>query len=438
MKRLRVLITNTSLTDRSGTECHVRDVAIGLLRRGHAPVCYSTYLGEMAHELQAATIPVVDDLRCLGAAPDIIHGHHFPETLTALLHFPATPAIGVCHDAVAWHDAPLDFPRLRRMVAVDEACRDRLVNRHGLAEACVPIIANAVDLSRFPARAPLPQRPQRALVFSNYASENNYLGAVRDACGSTGLQLDVMGRATGTACADPGRLLGCYDVVFAKGRCALEALAVGAAAILCGTEGVGPMVTSEKFAALRRLNLGRRALQPPVSADRLAQEIGRYDPAAAAAVSVRVRAEADVDGMLDSWLALYAEVIDAHQRALACVWPTESRAAAAAVRWLMPYYREMEGRAKSIELLEQQLAANAERLAQQGQELARQQHEIAVRDQRVREVNQQLQRSLREAAHLRRGSTQVRALAGRLGRLCLRCTLLPQLAAIVRRLRPSW
>src|SRR5262245_76728 len=392
MKRLRVLITNTSLTDRSGTECHVRDLAIGLLRRGHAPVCYSTYLGEMAHELQAATIPVVDDLGCLGEAPDIIHGHHFPETLTALLHFPATAAIGVCHAAVAWHDAPLDFPRLMRMVAVDDACRDRLVNRHGLSEARVAIIPNAVDLSRFPSRGPLPERPQRALVFSNYASENNYLGAIRDACGRTGLQLDVMGRATGTACADPGRLLGCYDLVFAKGRCALEAIAVGAAVILCGTEGVGPLVTSENFAALRRMNLGRRALQPPVNAGRLAQEIGRYDPAAAAAVSAQVRAEAHVDSMLDSWLAQYAEVIEEHQRASACVWPTESRAAAAAVRWLMPYYREMEGKARCIVRLEQQLAANAERLAQHEQQLARQQQEIVLRDQRVREVHQQLQR----------------------------------------------
>src|SRR5262245_24134949 len=438
MKRLRVLITNTSLTDRSGTECHVRDLATGLLRRGHAPIVYSTYLGDMARELQDATIPVVDDLRCLGEAPDIIHGHHFPETLTALLHFPGAPSIGVCHDAVAWHDAPLDFPRLRRMVAVDEACRDRLVNLHGLAEADVPIIANAVDLSRFPAREPLPPRPQRALVFSNYASDGNYLGAVRAACAQTGLNLDVVGRAAGTACPDPGRLLGCYDLVFAKARCALEALAVGSAVILCGLEGVGPLVAPDNFEQLRRLNFGRRALRLPVAADRLVQEIGRYDPAAAAAVSAGARAEAHVDGMVDTWLALYAEVIDEHHDASVCAWPAESRAAAAAVRWLMPYYREMEGKAKRIAELEHQIAANGERLAANAERIAQQGQEIALRDQRLREVNQQLQRSLREVAHLRRGSTQLRALAGRFGRLCLRCTLMPQLAAILRRRRPSW
>ena len=48
MNRLRVLITNTALIGHSGTECHVRDLARSLLRHGHAPVVYSTFLGAMA------------------------------------------------------------------------------------------------------------------------------------------------------------------------------------------------------------------------------------------------------------------------------------------------------------------------------------------------------------------------------------------------------
>ena len=39
-------------------------------------------------------------------------------------------------------------------------------------------------------------------------------------------------------------LTGDYDLVFAKARCALEAMAVGAAVVLCDTHGLGPMVTS--------------------------------------------------------------------------------------------------------------------------------------------------------------------------------------------------
>jgi hypothetical protein len=422
MKRLRVLITNILLTDRTGTECHVRDLACGLLRRGHAPVVYSTYLGDMARELSAATVPVVDDLRTLGDAPDVIHGHHFPETLTALLHFPGVPAVGVCHDATIWHDTPVDFPRLRRFVAVDEACRDRLITRHGLAEGRVPIIPNAVDLARFPKRAPLPLRPKRALVFSNYASDANYLSAVRAACARAELPLDVVGRSAGAPSADPGQLLGAYDLVFAKARCALEAIAVGAAVVLCGLEGDGPLVTPANFDQLRRWNLGRRALRSPVTAERLVHEIAGYDPAAAAQVSERVRAEANVDGMLDAWLALYADVIEEQRRREQLPdpagWRSESRAAATAVRWLMPYYREIEEKGR----LQQELVEQRERGAEQEARLAGREQLLAAQNRMLIELRAQLE-------HQRRFSTQVRSVVRRIGRRVLDATLLPRLLA---------
>ena len=36
-----------------------------------------------------------------------------------------------------------------------------------------------------------------------------------------------------------------YDIVFAKARAAIEAMAVGAAVIVCDFDGVGPMVSTE-------------------------------------------------------------------------------------------------------------------------------------------------------------------------------------------------
>src|SRR5436853_4955604 len=85
---LRVLLTNRVLAHRTGTELYVRDVALGLLRRGHLPVVYSPRLGEVAADLRAQTVPVVDDPAKVSEAPDIIHGHHGLETLTALLAVP--------------------------------------------------------------------------------------------------------------------------------------------------------------------------------------------------------------------------------------------------------------------------------------------------------------------------------------------------------------
>jgi glycosyltransferase involved in cell wall biosynthesis len=418
MSRLRVLITNTMLVGHSGTECHVRDLACGLLRRGHAPVIYSTFLGGMAHELEPATIPVVDDLRRLGETPDIIHGHHFPETLTALLHFPGVPAVGVCHDWSAWHDAPVTFPRLRRYAAVDETCRDRLVQRHGLSAERVRVIGNAVDLARFPARAPLPSQPRRALVFSNYAAAGNFLDVVRAACAQAELTVDVLGNHAGTEHSDPGAALGQYDLVFAKARCALEAMAVGCAVILCGIEGGGPLVTSGRFDELRRWNFGRRALRLPVQPAALLQEIARYDPADAAVVAQRVRAEANVETMLDAWLALYRDVIE-EQRAPAADWLTESRATAEGIRWLMPYYREIT---RQGDLLAKAQSECRQLQIQWQQAEANWQFQNTQRQREIDELRHQF-------AQRQRFGSLCRSLLGRMGRKVLKVVSFPLRAA---------
>lgn len=309
MSALRVLIANDALDRRAGTEVYVRDLALGLLERGHKPIAFSTVLGDVARELRAATVPVIDDLNSLAARPDVIHGHHHIETMMALLHFPQTPAVHFCHGWMSWLDEPPHFPRILRYVAVDHTCLDRLVLQSGVPENRARVLLNFVDLNRFRPREPLPPRPARALLFSNYASGETHLGVVREACARAGLEFDVVGSGAGRPCAEPEKLLGGYDIVFAKARAALEAMAVGAAVVLCDATGMGPMVTIAEFERLRALNFGVRALSHPLDAERLAYEIERYDPADAAEVSRRIRAEASRDAALDELIELYAEVI---------------------------------------------------------------------------------------------------------------------------------
>jgi hypothetical protein len=52
---MRVLITNNTLASRAGSELYVRDVALGLLNRGHKPIAYSTELGAAPRELWKLT-----------------------------------------------------------------------------------------------------------------------------------------------------------------------------------------------------------------------------------------------------------------------------------------------------------------------------------------------------------------------------------------------
>src|SRR3954453_20960940 len=103
---MRVLLTNNTLAGRAGSELYLRDVAVELMRRGHRPVAYSTELGDVAAEMEGATVAGGRSLDSMGEPPDIIHGQHHYETLTALLRFPQTPAISYCHGWLPWQEAP--------------------------------------------------------------------------------------------------------------------------------------------------------------------------------------------------------------------------------------------------------------------------------------------------------------------------------------------
>lgn len=337
---MRILLTNRSLDQRAGSELYLYELATRLLARGHSPIAFSPRLGQVAAALRQATVPVVDDLAAIGEPPDLIHGQHHLAAMTAMLHFPGVPALFVCHGWLPWEESPPRFPRIRCYVAVDFTTRERLVSEAGIPPERVEVVLNFVDLERFQPRPPLPAQPQRALVLSNQASERTFLPAVREACARSGIALDVAGVASGNSLERPEERLPAYDLVFAKGRSALEGMAVGAAVVLCDQAGAGPLVTSADFDALRRLNFGIRALQRPVTPDVLAEQIGRYDPADAAEVSRRIRATAGIEAAVDRMLALYQDVLTEHREQGNPPADDESRAAAAYLRWLNPAFDE--------------------------------------------------------------------------------------------------
>jgi hypothetical protein len=306
LRALRILITNHFLRGRTGSELYVCELATSLLRRGHTPIVYSPQLGPTARELRDATVPVIDNLDAISSAPDLIHGQHHVETMAALLRFPDTPAVFFCHGFFPWEETPPKHPRILQFVAVDDTCRDRLVCESGVPEERVSVILNSVDVDQFLPRAPLPAKPARALVFSNRAA---HVDAVREACRRARVTLDAIGADSGSVSTRPQDVLGQYDVVFAKGRCALEALAVGSAVVLCDSMGAGPMVTTSEVDQLQRLNFGVRTLRGNVDPDVLEKEIARYDAADAAEVSRRIRNGAGREAAIDQTVALYHEVV---------------------------------------------------------------------------------------------------------------------------------
>jgi hypothetical protein len=334
---LRVLITNRTLATRTGTELYVRDLALELAARGHAPVVYTPSPGGVAREIRAKTIPVTDNLLTIAEPPDVIHGHHALETLAALLAFPGVPAVAYCHSWVGWADAPLPSPRVLRYVAVDDTCGDRLRFEQGIPAEQIQVVLNSVDLRRFQPRDPLPPRPKRALVFSNAASPGRtHVRAIQEACAIAGVDVEVAGASAGRSLSRPEEVLGEFDLVFAKSKAALEAMSVGAAVILCDALGAGPLVTTANLVQLRRVNFGMRALSHPCTPEFLVDQIARFDAADAGAVSRMVRATAGTASMVDEICALYSEVLAEHRAAGTGDPHVESRAAAAYLQTLSP------------------------------------------------------------------------------------------------------
>jgi hypothetical protein len=341
---MRILLTNNTLHWRSGTELYIYDVAVELLRRGHEPVAFSTVLGDVAEMLRAATVPVVDDLSRLAATPDIIHGQHHFDTLIAALTFPAAPVLNFCHGWLPWEEQPLIFPNVVDYVAVDHVCRDRLIFEHGIPSERIHVLLNFVDTNRFRPRPPLPAAPKRALAFGNLFKNDGSVAILGTACREAGIELDVAGIGTGRPLSNPETEIGQYDLVFAKARAALEAMAVGTAVILCGPRGLGPMVTPEEWDHLRTLNFGVRTLTLPMDVASVLSQVRQYNPAGVVAISERVRSEATLSGAVDELIHIYEDVV---RRFPQCGFDPPAGQLAAA-QYLRSHALTLKGRAADV------------------------------------------------------------------------------------------
>lgn len=305
---MRVLITNSRLADRTGSETYVFDLALELTRRGHEAALFVLRDGPYADELRLRGVRVVTDPGQLSFTPDIIHGNSHRATLAALRRFTNTPAIFVCHNHNQWADAAPLHPRILRYFGVSLLCADR-IGREGVSRSDVSLSLNWVDTTRFARRGALPESPRRALMFSNYANESSYLPVIREACQKAGLLLDAVGIGSGNPVAHPEHMLPRYDIVFAKAKAAMEAMSVGNAVVLCDYGGVGPLVSPGNFARLMPMNFGFQALVQPITVDALMTQITAYSPRNSAQVCELIRGAASIQARVAGIEAEYREVI---------------------------------------------------------------------------------------------------------------------------------
>lgn len=308
---MRVLITNLSVAQNSGTESVVELLADGLREAGHQTMLLTTNLGDMADRMRRRGHHVVDRIAEITDKPDIIHGQHLTPCLTALARFPDVPAVFSCHSSFFEVEAPMPHPQISHWIAVDEACKAKCLSR-GIPEDKLDLVYNAVDLERFRQRSPLPAWPKRGLLLTKNFDHQQ---AVREACARTGIQLDELGPATNRYSRQIEKDLLTYDIVFATARMALEAAVVGCAVVVCDARGFAGMLDTGNVERWRRMNLGVGLLNRPVTVENLVAAISDYSAGDAVAVSAYFRDAAGSSHFIDEHLRIYSEVLTAGCRA---------------------------------------------------------------------------------------------------------------------------
>jgi hypothetical protein len=276
--------------------------------------------------------------------PDVIHAQHHLDSMTAITALPGIPAVYCCHGATR-SDAQPKHPRILHYVTVTETLRLRMAIESNIPLGMIEVVHNAVDLKIFSRARQPPDRPQRALVYSRVVMPDNPLGAaIRAAALGAGLQLEFSrSLRDDSPIVDPQELLVRYDIVFASGKSAIDALACGCAVIVLGAaaggwagKSSGEMVDMGNFERLRQANFSLPVNAPPPSIVGISEQISRYTPRNTADVSSHLRQIANVDAYVDRFLAIYRRVIDLAQTS-APDPRAEQRAAYAYLRSISPW-----------------------------------------------------------------------------------------------------
>lgn len=314
---MKILITNFRLAERTASEVSVRDMAIALQRIGHEVCVFVSKTGLLAEELDTYEIPVVSHPGQAPFKPDLIHGQYNLETIAALLSFPDRPALYLSNGTRQWREHPPLHPRILRYVALSGSGKDWL-QEAGIPREMCRFLPNFLDMERFVTVRRLPEEPVKALFYDRSSGQGRNLDDIRQACQRCNIQLQFVGDLVGKSPTRPEVMLPEYDLVFASGRSAIEALASGCAVVPVRNGRWGKLVTTANFDQMRDENfsLSEAAAAQPSSIESLVGELENWDWRNLAPVARRIREELNAPAVAALLVKIYEEVLaeDAERR----------------------------------------------------------------------------------------------------------------------------
>ena len=307
---MNVLITNHSLRHLGGTELFVKEVSTGLRDRGHQVCVFTTVVGEVSKAIEDAGVPVVTDPAACPFEPDIIHAqHHLPAMAAIALH-PRVPVVYMLHGIVPWEERPVEHPRILRYLAPSPDFAWWLREKCGIECEEVGVVRNGFDPERFREPRPQGRATRRALVYHNSLDrQGEEFREIAAACGAAGYEVELIGRVAGNSCERPEEILPSYDLVFASGRSAIEAMACGCAVIPLAVGAIAARVHPAIYERQQRLNFAPVSDNIPLDRAEIAREIGRIDAGETAEVTESVRANVTLGATLTALENEYAAAV---------------------------------------------------------------------------------------------------------------------------------
>lgn len=300
---MKILIVNERLAKRTGTEIVARDFGIGLAARGNEVAVLTAERGMMAEEVEAAGIRVVTDPKSAPFTPDVIHFNDMTLARPVTDTFPGTPAL------LQWHrfvepDFSIAGTRVTSIVGVSRRIVEKIERYTGVRTEGV--FGNYVDLTRFePRRTPLPAKPCRWLLVGQQKRGYALLARLSALAISKGIIPHVVGPRYFNRVENLPQTCSGYDLVFASGRCALEAVCAGAGVVVTDFNGVGGFVDGENVSWFHEGNFSFRRFRDEPTLKALDRAIREYKPEAAADATRLLREKAEMGHGIDRLIDLY-------------------------------------------------------------------------------------------------------------------------------------
>ena len=271
---MRVVIATTALVNPAGTETYVALVARELQRLGHETVVSAVELGAMADHIEQQGIVLARTAAQLPPDCDAILANDAICATSLAARYPGTRLVHVAHSDLFDHQLPALVPGVVDAVVV---CSDRFESRVRALALDVPVVRLRlpVDADRFVGSGPLPARPRRALIVSNYLDGERRRALVEtwEAHGVACTQIGVLTEVD----FDPAASMRMADVVVAKAGAALEAMACGRAVYVYDQFGGDGWITPENYAAIEADNLAGLSSPLPRTRRQLAADLADYD-----------------------------------------------------------------------------------------------------------------------------------------------------------------